>query len=366
MNTKITIKNQKILNETKTFLTQYLSQKNREIGPKIYLSFYLSEDTTNAETTRAAKFSKILREAELSLKSQLNSKIAGKMLEQLNKINPIEIVRDSKMSIAFFVSEHFAGFVLVPFPVFENVIVAQSLHLKPILPWIKSGDRFYLITLSSKTCRLLKGDSFSLTEINTVTLPNDETRNIKKMSAKNNKLKLLSQAEQEFYQVLKNDAHPIIIGGVNELHDLYKTVNRDPDLLKERIVGNLDRSSFEDLHDECLKILNTIRSNNDANILLTFQDLKPYGKVIDELNEITIAAIQGRVRNLMVASDRFLWGHLDKTSGKITNQLTKNLAVPEDDILDDLAEIVMSRGGDVTLLKHNEMPTDRKAMALLK
>jgi hypothetical protein len=94
--------------------------------------------------------------------------------------------------------------------------------------------------------------------------------------------------------------------------------------------------------------------------------MKYCGKVIEELNEITIAAIQGRIRNLIIASDRFLWGSLDKTTGKITSHINKNLAIPEDDILDDLAEIVIARGGAVTLLKHNEMPSDNEAIALLK
>ncbi len=365
MTSKIIIKNEEVLSATKEFLSQYLAQKNR-IDNGVYLSFYFSEKSEDSQTSREVRFAKMLRSVELTLKSQLNPKLAQVFLGQLNKLNPEVIVRSSKMSMAFFVTEKFAGFLFVPFPVFENVIVAQSLHLKPILSWIKEGDQFYLVTLSSKSCRLLKGDSFSLSEISTVTLPISEHDKNKKVSDKNVKLKLISQAEKAFYEYVKDDNFPIITGGVEELHDLYKRVNSDPDLLDVRIIGNLDRSNFEELHEDCLNILNSMRLKNDEKILAHYQEMKPYGKVIEELNEITIAAIQGRIRNLIIASDRFLWGSLNKVTGKISKHINKNIAFPEDDILDDLAEIVIARGGAITLMRHNDMPSDNEAIALLK
>lgn len=366
MFTKIKLKNQDNLTATRKFIDNYLQQRNKGADTNFYLSFYLSEDSATTHMSRGIRFTRMLKEVELSLKSQLKLSQANNILAQINKLNLAEVVRDNKMSVAFFASEKFAGFVFVPFPVYENVVVAHSLHLKPILPWIMSGDQFYLITLSSKLCRLLKGDSFSLTEVSSITLSKNEIEKAKKLNDKKSKQKILARAEEEFYHFVKDDKFPIIIGGVEELHEMYLNVNRDPDLLKERIVGNLDKSSFEELHDECLGIINLIKQRNDQELLDSYEEMKPYGKVVDQLTEITIAAIQGRVRNLMVASDRFLWGHLDKNTGLITNHISKNLAVPEDDILDDLAEIVISRGGEVTLFKYKEMPSSNEAIAFLR
>lgn len=366
MSLKIKLRNQNTLTATKKFIDNYLLQKNRGGVASYYLSFYLSEDGPNTHMSRTVRFVRIMKEVELSLKSQLKPREANNILAQINKLDLFEVVKDNKMSMAFFASETFAGFVFVPYPVYENIIVAHSLHLKPILPWIISGDQFYLITLSSKSCRLLKGDSFSLTEVSSVTLTKSELEKEKKLNDKKLKQKILARAEDEFYQFVKDDKFPIIIGGVEELHEMYLNLNRDPDLVKERIVGNLDKRSFEDLHDECLKIINLINKRNDQNLLDSYEEKKPYGKVVDQLSEVTIAAIQGRVRNLVIASDRCLWGSLDKTTGQITKHISKNLAIPEDDILDDLAEIVIARGGDVTLFKYNEMPSDNEVIAFLR
>ena len=366
MSTKIRLKNQDNLTATKIFLNDYLLQKKKGAENNVYLSFYLSEDAPETPVSRGVRFTRMLREVELTLKSQLNAKVANNILSQLNKNNLGEIVRDNKMSIAFFASEEFSGFLFIPFPVHENVVVAHSLHLKPIIPWIMSGDKFYLVTLSSKLCRLLRGDSFSLTEVSSISLSNSEIEKIKKSSDKKVKHKIIARAEEEFYPFFKDDKYPIIIGGVEELHDIYISMNRDPDILKERIAGNLDKSNFEELHNDCLTIINLIKKQNDQELLLDYQEQRPYGKVIDQLTEITVAAAQGRVRSLMVASDRFLWGHLDKATGVITKHINKNIGIPEDDILDDLAELVIARGGDVTLFKYNEMPSDNEAIAFLR
>jgi hypothetical protein len=366
MNLKVNVKNQESLLATKNFINNYLLKKNRGLETEYYLSFYISEDNPTTHMSRNVRIARIMREVELSLKSQLRPQVASNILNQLSKFNLAELVRDTKMSLAFFASEKFAGFVYVPFPVYENVVVAHSLHLKPILPWIMSGDQFYLITLSSKRCRLLKGDSFSLSEISSIDLSKSELSALKKTNDKKAKVKFITMAERQFYEVLKEDRLPIFIGGVEELHDLFLSVNRDPDIAHERIIGNLDKTSFEELHEECLCIINKIKKQSDEKLLHSYGELKPYGKIIDELTEITIAAVQGRVRNLLIASDRFLWGHLDKTTGKITNHISKNLAIPEDDVLDDLAEIVIARGGEVALFKYSEMPSDNEAIAILR
>ena len=366
MTTKIKLKHQDKLTATKFFLNDYLLRKKKGAENNFYLSFYLSEDAPDTKVSRGIRFTRILKEVELTLKSQLKPKVANNILNQLDKVNLEEIVRDNSMSIAFFASEEFTGFLFIPFPVLENVVVAHSLHLKPIIPWIMSNDKFYLVTLSSKMCRLLKGDSFSLTEIKTVSLSGIENQNGRKGSDKKDKHKIIAKAEEEFYQFVKDDKFPIIIGGVEELHDIYINFNRDPDVLKERIVGNLDKTNFEELHTECLVITSLVKKKLESNLLVTYQELKPYGKILDRLSEVTLAAAQGRVRNLIVASDRFLWGHLDKSTGEVTKHINKNLAIPEDDILDDLAELVIARGGEVTLFKYSDMPSENEAIAFLR
>lgn len=135
--------NQEITNATKNFLSNYLAKKYK-VENDIYLSFYVSEDDNDdLQISRSVRFTNILRKIELTLESQLYPKLAKIFIDQFIKLDPVEIIRSNKMSVGFFISESFSGFIFIPFPVCETIVVARSLHLKPILSWLKSGDQFY-------------------------------------------------------------------------------------------------------------------------------------------------------------------------------------------------------------------------------
>jgi len=349
--------NQENLLKTKHFLENYLGKKNKEIEQNVFLSLYLSKEFRG---DREAQVRKKLKEAELAIRAQVNHREAEKLLEQIHSVNPKELIRPD-MSTALYVTTDFLGHLFIPFPVVESVIVARSLHLKPVLNWINKEDQFYLITLSGKMCRLLKGDAFSLAEVSRVVMPPEQ-----KTVDKKEREKLILMAEDKFYSHMKDDHFPIILGGVQNHYDVFEKFNRDPDLIKKRIIGNLDRMSYRDLHSKCLLLLDQKREEEGHLILKRYEEEGPYGNVLTDLKEITIAAVQGKVQDLVIPHDKFIWGKLDRDTGKILSASMKNLAVPEDDVLDDLAEIVLSRGGDVTMCKYREMPSGIEAMAFLK
>lgn len=350
---------QEILLKTKTFLDSYLNKKNKEIEQDAYLSLYISHDSRGDRETRLRK---MIKEAELSIRAQLHHREAEQMMSQLRDLDHKNLLRPD-MSTAIFVTTQFSGHLFIPFSVVESVIVARSLHLKPILNWINKEDQFYLVTLSAKLCRLLKGDAFSMKEVARISIP--DTEKLKSFDKKERE-KLIAVAEEKFFNIVKDDHLPIILGGVQNNSDLFSKMNRDPDLIKERIAGNLDRMSYRDLHQKCLILLEQKRAMKGHEVLKRFREESPYGKVLTDLKQITIAAVQGRVQNLVIPADKFIWGKLDKESGAILSTTMKNLAVPEDDVFDDLAEIVISRGGEVTMCKHRELPSGIEALAFLR
>ena len=364
MKNLIRLNDRKELVETKEFLKLYLSQKNKGIENGYYFSIYFSLEDENTEAARGVRINKILKEAELCIKSQLPSSVSKNIWNKFIKLRPYEIIQKSNTSVVFVGNENFAGFLYVPFNVSDKVIVARSLHLKPILEWLIQDDSFYLITLSSKKCRLLRGDSFNLFELDSVELEDNEESTKEKKKIKT--LKLIQAAEDRFYQHLKKDNRPIILGGVLELHKYYLQANRDPDVIGEKIIGNLDKASFSVLHQECLDILNEMRANRKNQTMSKIKEQRAYGRVLENLHEIAMAAIQGKVKSLLVANDVNVWGSINKATGDINSCTKKNISIPEDDVLDDLAEVVLARGGEVVICKQRDIPSAREAVALLR
>ena len=85
---------------------------------------------------------------------------------------------------------------------------------------------------------------------------------------------------------------------------------------------------------------------------------------MEEGNLLTQNAIKGKIKVLAIAEDRNLWGRINMFEGKV-NLSREGASQFNDDLLDDLAEVVLSRGGRVLSLKQVEMPTKSPLFAIL-
>ena len=97
----------------------------------------------------------------------------------------------------------------------------------------------------------------------------------------------------------------------------------------------------------------------------TFKRAQTKRRASDVLDEITQYAVNGQVKTLMVSSARKVWGELNRWNGKTKVHSTK-LNSHDDDLLDDLAEIVMRFKGNVLVVPDEWMPTVSPVAAVLK
>jgi hypothetical protein len=92
-----------------------------------------------------------------------------------------------------------------------------------------------------------------------------------------------------------------------------------------------------------------------AKLTDEIEEAKAKGLGGDDLAAVAQAAVQSRVGSLLVEAERRIPGHIDKMTGRIT---FSNPEDPEvDDLLDDLAELVLRKGGKVVVVPAADMPT---------
>jgi hypothetical protein len=99
--------------------------------------------------------------------------------------------------------------------------------------------------------------------------------------------------------------------------------------------------------------------------LLTFKIADEMNLVQRSIRKIAKAAVQGRVRKLVIASNREYFGKLDPKTGDIRLH-PFDLDHEDDDILDDLAQSVLKSGGEVYVVKKDEIPSGRPILAILE
>jgi hypothetical protein len=85
----------------------------------------------------------------------------------------------------------------------------------------------------------------------------------------------------------------------------------------------------------------------------------------DDVESVAAAAVAGRVRRLLIARGRTVRGALDRSTGAVRKRAAREDAFG-DDVLDDLAEAVLVRGGAVHVVEKDRMPTKSPVAAVLR
>ena len=71
---------------------------------------------------------------------------------------------------------------------------------------------------------------------------------------------------------------------------------------------------------------------------------------ITYIEDIAVSAVYGKVKKLFVVENKQIWGAVNKLTGEVFI-FPKQTNSHDDDILDDICQIVLARGGEVVVLK---------------
>jgi hypothetical protein len=112
------------------------------------------------------------------------------------------------------------------------------------------------------------------------------------------------------------------------------------------------------------KILKAESKNTIEKSLTEFRLAEEGNRAQKNIFQISKAVVQGRVRKLIVTDELNIFGKIDKKSGGISIHPC-DLDHEDDDILDDLAQMVLSQGGEVIVASRDEIPKGRPILAIL-
>ena len=84
----------------------------------------------------------------------------------------------------------------------------------------------------------------------------------------------------------------------------------------------------------------------------------------DNLEQIAESAVAARVATLLVEADRLIPGRLNLTTGEI--QLADLANSNVDDVLDDVAELVLKNGGQAVVVPKERMPAQTGVAAIYR
>jgi len=342
----------------------------------------------NAAEENRIHFKNLLKQAEHELVTRLPKARVEALLRPLHALPAADFWQHPHRALAAFASESLERHFLLSAPTEERVVVADSFHVRPLLPQLDSNRSYFLLSLSLKQARLYRGTGEGLVPVVVPRLaqavaaasgafeherahgsrstgpagkgvqvqyaaePTDEAR-----------LGYFRSVNQALWEVLHDERAPLVLAAPNEHSAAWRQACRYPHLLDHVLHGNHDTTSLASLHEKAWPLVREHAQIRVDQLIEKFGGQAAHGRGSFELSTIARAAIEGRVRELLLAEGRRLAGVLDRATGEVR---VGELPGQGKDVYNDIAEAVVLRGGDVLTLPIEKMPQKEPIAAILR
>jgi hypothetical protein len=281
-------------------------------------------------------------------------------------------------------------------PVTEFALVADSFHTKPLMRILQSADRYQVLGLNRQEIRLFEGNRDALDEIELArTVPKtitealgDELTEPHRTVASyggigdghspmhhghGGKESEVDIDAERFFRaidrgILEHHSKPagltLILAALPQYHHLFHQVSHNPLLIEDSIEVHPDSLTIEELRQRAWQILEPHYLARLAKLVEEFGNAKSKGLGDDVLVQVAKAIVAGRVATLMIEAVRKIPGRIDSATGEIE---FGDLSHPEvDDVLDDLGELALKKGGQIVIVPAERMPTDTGIAAIYR
>jgi hypothetical protein len=299
--------------------------------------------------------------------------------------------------LAIFLSEGTSLIYRLPLDLDALVIVGESFHVKPLLPFLSGDGRFYVLALSQDQVRLLQGTRYRVGEVDLEGVPTSldealrfddpESRlqwhtttdsstsrgelpaafyghGVPENEAKTRLLRYFHKVDAGVSDLLAHEEVPLVVAGVDYLLPLYQEANTYPHLVDEGILGNPEELRAVELHEKAWAIVQPRFERARLEAAERYRQQASGELASDDPADIVPAANYGRVDTLFVAWDLQRWGQFDPATGTVTQH--DEFEQGDRDLLNLAAAQTLRHGGSVYALEADEVPSETSIAALFR
>jgi hypothetical protein len=333
----------------------------------------------------------LVDQAERQLASDYPRHITGPILENLRSVGTDDgFWVGDRDGLAVFASPDLLSVIDLRKPVRPAVHVADNFHVKPLLRILQADARYHLLTLTQRHVQMFAGTGDTpLVPLDSGNLPQDpgvvsKMRLNHQISATEDLHTPSTQLPDEgnaaypasldaFFRAVdkavwenfsRDAGLPLILCAVEHYHPQFHQISNNPHLLPDGIKHDPQSLGTDRLRQEAWAIIEPgVRARMQA-LTDQFRAAKAHHKGSDEPVEVVEAANVGRVETLLIDSGHEILARYDPITGRIASPTPSDTHA--DDLLDEIAEVVLRADGEVLVLPPEMMPTDQGLAAIYR
>jgi hypothetical protein len=353
------------------------------------------------EKQNRIRFKNLLNAVEDKLSAGYPEVSPGRLLVSLQKLEEDSYFWSHQLrGLGIFIAPEYFNMIRFRRSVDELVVVSDSFHIKPLIRCFQSADRFQILSLTQNEVKIYEGDRYGIDEIDRRGVPKsldealdedydpEQRLNMRSLGMNAGAPRVSGFGSQVFSgmddgsEKNKNDLRrffiavdrcvhdlhskvtnlPLILAAVDEHHDPFRKISKNKRLWPEGIRKHPGSLSTDQMLAEAWQLLEPSYLSKTDKLRDEFRNGQPHGKSSDDLRTIAGAASDGRVATLVLDADRQIFGSLSELGLDVNAGSDKT----HDDLLDDLAELALSKKSEVVVLPSDRMPTTSGAAAIFR
>lgn len=295
--------------------------------------------------------------------------------------------------LAVFIAAGDFHYYRLPFNVEEQLVIARSYYIKPILPLFTGDGHYYILAISLNSVRLFEGTRYTIGQID---LPEGIPTSIdealqfdvpeKQLQFRSGSAgavifhgqgpgdeeqkvrieRYLNKLDAGLRKIFADQRAPLVLAGVDYLLPIYRKVSEYAHLMPDGITGNPEHLRAEDLQKRAWPIVEPYFRQEIEKTVEQYRQLINTEHASDDLEVVVSSAFYGRVDKLLLAADASIWGVFDAETGTVAH-FQKGQSKPDElPLLDFAAMQTLDKGGSVYALSRGEMPTESPVAAVLR
>jgi hypothetical protein len=274
----------------------------------------------------------------------------------------------------------------------QLVVVGDRFHLKPLIPLLTDNGRFFVLALSRNRVRLFEATRFTMRELDTSDVPESladvvgydwEQRSLQFHSSTPSgtgqrsaefhghgvgqddvdaeEAQFLKRVARTVEAMIADPSSMLVIAAVDELVGEFAKHSRHTAIAKRPVLGNPDELTADELREAAWRAAEPeflerrrVASDRTRERLAT-------GGAIDSLEDVVVAAADGRVDDLFCAGDVIRWGRYRSDGRRV--EIHGRPEPSDEDLLNRAAVETLAHDGTVFVLPSAEVPSDSSPVA---
>ncbi|HKK28467.1 MAG TPA: hypothetical protein VKB18_10320 [Gemmatimonadota bacterium] len=376
-------------------------------GPAVSIYVPTERTSSEAETNRLRYRAALDRARELMGTADSSNGAGDGVVEELEPlVQEEEFWRYQSDGLAAFAAPGFLRLYRLPSSLPELVVVGPTFHTRPMLEYLQAPDRYWVLGLSQKKVRLWSGTANGVSPVDLKGVPRNLMEALGYEFERDEKIvmrrkvrnashgrhgrggimpvfhghgigtddsepelrRFFRAVDEGLQEMLEDEIGPLVLAAVKEYHPIYRDVSRLDNLADQGVEASVVNWNPDRVHEAAWPIAKAQVLKKIDRALELWENAYGAGKGEMDLANLGRLVVAGRMRLLLTERDRRVWGHIDRATGEI-EVVREGGEDPSGDaveLLDELAEMTILRGGNALVLSSDRMPTETGVAGILR